>query len=198
LSVFMGTELQATAERVYLNTAVAEVVGDLRYARSLAVREGQTVQVALDPDRPGVTLYRSSDATQPVAPMRNLMNRGIRTIRSTGGRVLLFHPRGTSSTPTTLTLEDRRGVHRDGVVEGRLQDSGNEEDAVAGAGEYSAHQTLDGIIVTWTVRPDRPSLASSRTTTITVTAAWSDQGGRRHMVRLGMRRANPVFNGGSL
>src|SRR5437899_4256449 len=112
LSVFMGTELQATAERVYLNTAVAEVVGDLRYARSLAVREGQTVQVALDPDQPGVTLYRSSDATQPVAPMRNLMNRGIRTSRSTEGRVLSFHPRGTSSTPTTLTLEDRRGVQR--------------------------------------------------------------------------------------
>ena len=112
LSVFMGTELQATAERVSLNTAMAEVVGDLRYARSLAVREGQTVQVALDPDQPGVTLYRSSDATQPVAPMRNLMNRGIRTIRSTGGRVLSFHPRGTSATPTTLTLEDRRGVQR--------------------------------------------------------------------------------------
>ena len=112
LSVFMGTELQAVADQVYLNTAVAEVVGDLQYARSLAVREGQTIRVTLDPDHPGVTLYRSSDATQPVAPMRNLMNRGIRTIRSTGGRVLAFHPRGTSSTPTTLTLEDRRGVQR--------------------------------------------------------------------------------------
>ncbi len=76
------------------------------------MREGQTIRVALDPDRPGVTLYRSSDVTQPVAPVRNLMNRGIRTIRSTGGRVLEFHTRGTSSTPTTLTLEDRRGVQR--------------------------------------------------------------------------------------
>ena len=89
-------------------------------------------------------------------------------------------------------------LHRDGVVEGRLQDSGNEEDAVAGAGEYSGRQSLNGINVTWTVRPDRPTLASSRTTTITVTAAWSDQGGRRHMVRLGMRRANPVFGGGAM
>ena len=112
LSVFMGTELQAMADQVYLNTAVAEVVGDLRYARSLAVREGQTIRVALDPDHPAVTLYRSRDATQPVAPMRNLMNRGIRTIRSTGGHMLAFHPRGTTSTPTTLTLEDRRGVQR--------------------------------------------------------------------------------------
>jgi Tfp pilus assembly protein FimT len=112
LAVFLGTEFQALADQVYRDTAVAEVVGDLRYARSLAVREGQTIRVALDPDQPGVTLYRSSDATQPVAPMRNLQNRGIRTIRSTGGHVLSFHPRGTSSTPTTLTLEDRRGVRR--------------------------------------------------------------------------------------
>ena len=112
LSVLMGTELQAIADQVYLNTAVAEVVGDLRYARSLAVREGQTIRVALDPDQPAVTLYRSSNPIHTVAPVRNLMNRGIRTIRSTGGHVLAFHPRGTSSTPTTLTLEDRRGVQR--------------------------------------------------------------------------------------
>jgi len=112
LSVFLGTELQAVADQVYLNTAVAEVVGDLRYARSLAVREGQTIQDALDSDQPGVTLYRSRNSTQSVAPKRNLMNRCIGTIRSTGGDVLSFHPRGTSATPTTLTLEDRRGVQR--------------------------------------------------------------------------------------
>src|SRR2546427_8851419 len=112
VSVVIGQGVPAIAGQVYLNTAVAEVVGDLRYARSLAVREGQTIRVALDPNQPGVTLYRSSDVTQPVAPVRNLMNQGIRTIRSTGGRVLAFHPRGTSSTPTTLTLEDRRGVQR--------------------------------------------------------------------------------------
>ena len=76
------------------------------------MREGQTVQVALNPDQPGVTLFQSSDLTQPVAPTRNLMRRGIRAIRSTGGYLLSFRPRGTSATPTTLTLEDRRGVQR--------------------------------------------------------------------------------------
>src|SRR5207245_5144922 len=63
LSVFMGTELQAMADQVYLNTAVAEVVGDLRYARSLAVRVGQTIRDDLDPDRQGVTLSRYSVVT---------------------------------------------------------------------------------------------------------------------------------------
>ena len=111
-AVFMGTGLQAMADRVYLDTAVAEVVGDLRYARSMAVREEGVVQVAVDSGQPGVTLFRASNPGQPVAPTRNLMSRGIRAIRSTGGSLLSFHPRGTSATPTTLTLEDRRGVQR--------------------------------------------------------------------------------------
>ena len=112
LSLFMGTELQAMADRVYLETAVAEVVGDLRYARTMAVREGQPVQVAVDAEQPGVTLFRSSDSARPVAPTRNLKDRGVRMIRSSGGRLLSFHPRGTSATPTTLILEGRRGDQR--------------------------------------------------------------------------------------
>ena len=59
-------------------------------------------------------------------------------------------------------------------------------------------QTINGISVTWTVRPDRPSLVNSQTAMITVTASWSDQAGRRRMVRLGMRRANPIFSGGAV
>src|SRR3989449_7938820 len=34
LSVFMGTELQAMADQVYLNTAVGEGGGELRYRQS--------------------------------------------------------------------------------------------------------------------------------------------------------------------
>ncbi len=112
LSLFMGTELQAMADRVYLDTAVAEVVGDLRYARNMAVREGEPVQVAVDAEQLGVTLFRSSDLTRPVSPSRNLKDRGVRMLRSSGGRLLSFHPRGTSATPTTLTLEGRRGDQR--------------------------------------------------------------------------------------
>jgi len=83
----------------------------------------------------------------------------------------------------------------DGWLEVRLKDSGSAGDAVAGDGGYTARQAINGVMVTWAVRPDRPSLANSPMATITVTAAWSDQGGRRRTVRLGMRRANPVFSG---
>jgi Tfp pilus assembly protein FimT len=109
ISIFFGTGLEAMANRVYLETAVAEVLGDLRYARSLAAREGQTVHVAVDHERPEVTILRAGKAE---APPRNLGNRGIRAIHSTGGNLLSFSPRGTSATPTTLTLEDRRGTQR--------------------------------------------------------------------------------------
>jgi Tfp pilus assembly protein FimT len=109
ISVFFGTELEATANRVYLETAVAEVLGDLRYARSLAARDGQTVHVAVDHERPEVTILR---AGKPEAPPRNLEARGVRLIHSSGGNLIAFSPRGTSATPTTLTLEDRRGSQR--------------------------------------------------------------------------------------
>src|SRR2546426_10659608 len=83
LSVFMGTELQAMADQVYLNTAVAEVVGDLRFARSLAVREGQTIRGSLRPDPPGVTFYPYCVFPHAVAPVADPRKHGIRTIHLT-------------------------------------------------------------------------------------------------------------------
>src|SRR2546422_11742004 len=58
----------------------------------------------------------------------------------------------------------------DGLVVGRLEGSGSEGYAVAGDGEYTARQTINSVMVTWTVRPDRPSPAHSRTAMLTVTA----------------------------
>jgi prepilin-type N-terminal cleavage/methylation domain-containing protein len=84
-----------------------------------------------------------------------------------------------------------------GLPDTQLQDSGTGGDAVAGDGAYMARETVNGIMVTWTVRPDQPSLAFSRTTLITVTAQWMSRTGQSRKVRLGMKRANPVFSGGA-
>jgi hypothetical protein len=112
MSVFLGTELEALADRVRFDAAVTEVIGDLRYARTLAVREQQTVQVAVNQEQPGIAILRPGAPSEPVGPTKNLASRGVRTIRSSGGSLLSFSPRGTSATPTTLTLEDRRGARR--------------------------------------------------------------------------------------
>src|SRR3989441_12816926 len=77
LSVFMGTELQAMADQVYLNTAVAGVGGDFPYGRSRAKSEGQTIRCATVPHPPGTTASRANDVTQPVARVRRLMELGL-------------------------------------------------------------------------------------------------------------------------
>ncbi len=59
----------------------------------------------------------------------------------------------------------------------------------------SGNQTINGIALTWTVIPDRPNLADSRGALISVSAEWSGRGGQPRKVRLGMRKANPVFSG---
>ena len=59
----------------------------------------------------------------------------------------------------------------------------------------SGNQTVNGIVLTWTVLPDRPNLADSRSSMITVTAKWFVGKGQPRKVRLVMRRANPIFSG---
>ncbi len=62
LSLFLGSELQAMANRVFLDAAASEVIGDLQYARSLAVWERQAIQVIVNVEQPGITLYRAGDS----------------------------------------------------------------------------------------------------------------------------------------
>jgi type II secretory pathway pseudopilin PulG len=59
----------------------------------------------------------------------------------------------------------------------------------------SGNQTVNGIVLTWTVLPDRPNLGDSRGALIRVSAEWSGRGGQPRKIRLGMRKANPVFSG---
>lgn len=59
----------------------------------------------------------------------------------------------------------------------------------------SGNQTINGIVLAWTVDSDRPNLADSREALIGVSAEWSDRRGRLRTIRLGMRKANPVFSG---
>jgi len=55
----------------------------------------------------------------------------------------------------------------------------------------------NGILLTWSVRPDQPVLARSGVATIKVTAEWSDHRGRRRTIQSGMLRANPIYGGGA-
>lgn len=93
----------------------------------------------------------------------------------------------------TLLSDDRHGDGTSGVV---MKDCRTDDAKVAGDGELTACRTMNGILLTWSVRPDQPVLARSRAATIKVTAEWSDHRGRRRSIQLGVRRANPVYGGG--
>jgi type II secretion system GspH-like protein len=112
LAAALGVELQGMLDHVNLDAAAFEVITDLRYARSCAVRERRPVYVLLDQERLLLTVLREIDPPQPVRPGRDLGRQGVRSLRSTGGKLLSFNPRGTSATATTLTLEGRRGDQR--------------------------------------------------------------------------------------
>ena len=59
----------------------------------------------------------------------------------------------------------------------------------------SGNQTVNGIVLAWTVFPDQPNVADSRGALIRVSAEWPGRRGQPRKIRLGMRRANPVFSG---
>src|SRR5438067_1373986 len=100
LSLFLGTELQAMANRVSLDAAASELMGEMQYARTLAVWERQPIQIIVNAEQRSMTLYRASDLLHPIRPTRQLAKHGVAVVRSTGGTVLTFSPRGTSATAT--------------------------------------------------------------------------------------------------
>ena len=64
-----------------------------------------------------------------------------------------------------------------------------------GGGQFRGRQTIQGILMTFTVTPDNPVLIRSRATTIKVSTEWDDSRGQHRTVRFGLRRANPVYSG---
>ena len=64
LSLFMGTELQAMADRVYLDAAVAEVVGDLRRD------DRRSLQPGVQARRPSRDAHRRADRRRPRPVLR--------------------------------------------------------------------------------------------------------------------------------
>ncbi len=62
-------------------------------------------------------------------------------------------------------------------------------------GLFLGQQTIQSILLTYTLILDQPQLVRSSSATIKVTADWKDPEGRPRTVRFGLRRANPVYSG---
>jgi prepilin-type N-terminal cleavage/methylation domain-containing protein len=68
----------------------------------------------------------------------------------------------------------------------------------AGGGLFRGQQIIRGVLLTWTVCPDRGRLIDSPAVTVKVTAEQVNSRGFRRTIRFGMRRANPLYTGSVL
>ena len=83
----------------------------------------------------------------------------------------------------------------DGVPEMLMHDDGASGDRAAGDGIYSAAREQEGVLLTWTVAPNRAgSLQDSGYALIEARASYMTESGE-HEVRLATVRANPTFAG---
>jgi len=100
-----------------LKAAARTLVSDLRWARQLAIAQGQPVQIVLDPERERYRIERQSQPGIPIGWVRDLQDRRqgfgeIDLVGSSGGRILTFYPQGTTNSWTTITLKNRTGEQR--------------------------------------------------------------------------------------
>lgn len=100
-----------------LNAAARTLVSDLRWARQLAIAQGQPVQIVLDPERDRYQIEKQSQPGIPIGWVRDLQDRRqglgeIDLVGSSGDRILIFYPQGTTNSWTTITLKNRTGEQR--------------------------------------------------------------------------------------
>jgi hypothetical protein len=90
-----------------------------------------------------------------------------------------------------LLMDD---LDHDGVPEVVMHDDGADGDRMAGDGIYSARREQDGVMLMWTVAPNRGNLATSGFVVVEACASYRFDNGE-HEVRIATLRANPVLAG---
>jgi hypothetical protein len=84
----------------------------------------------------------------------------------------------------------------DGTPDVFMRDDGQAPDRQAGDGLYTAQAERDGIVLQWTVQPDRTGPAPTwGSAVITAGARYQVPQGRWHEVTVGTLRANPRYVG---
>jgi len=97
-----------------LEGAAQRLVSDLRLARQTAISEGVTTTVQLNPDEDSYILEKEI-GLQPIPfgfldykdPRQGFV--GVDLVESTKGNRLIFYPRGTTNSWTTITLQNGTG-----------------------------------------------------------------------------------------
>jgi hypothetical protein len=91
-----------------------------------------------------------------------------------------------------LLMDD---LDHDGLHELLMHDDGAQGDLIAGDGIYSAAREQEGVLLVWTVAPNRPGNLSDSGFVILEARATYMTGSGPHKVRVATVRANPAFAG---
>jgi hypothetical protein len=91
-----------------------------------------------------------------------------------------------------LLMDD---LDHDGVPEILMHDDGANGDRAAGDGIYSAAWEQAGVLLTWTVAPNRPGNLSSSGFVVLEARASYESGSGSQEVRVATVRANPMYAG---
>jgi len=102
---------------VQLSHASRSLVSDLRWARQMAVSQGEEIRLILDPVLDRYWIERASLPGIAVGSVRDLKDGsqgygGTDLVSSSNGNTIRFFPKGTTNTWTTITLQNDIGKQR--------------------------------------------------------------------------------------
>ena len=109
--VLSGPQWLALAARLDGRGVTAEVAGELRLARQLAIARQERIRVVFDGEG---TMMRTELHDGPPTLLRahHFAGRGTVLESSSNGLQIVFHPSGRSATATTIVLSDRNHKKR--------------------------------------------------------------------------------------
>ena len=107
LLAFAAESFRAMASRQQGHAVAAELAGELRAARFLAIARRERVRVVIDPESRRVRA-ESADTTGAVLRQYDYQGRGIFMEGPRDQTPVMFYPSGRAATPATITLRNAR------------------------------------------------------------------------------------------
>ena len=110
-------QLSHQSEHTRLSHASGSLISDLRWARQMAVNQGEEIRLVLDTITDRYWVERTTRPEIVVGTVRDFKDErqgygGIDLASSSNGDTIRFFPKGTTNTWTTITLRNNDGEER--------------------------------------------------------------------------------------
>ena len=109
--VLTGPQWLALAARLDGRSVTAEIAGELRLARQLAIARQERIRVVFDGAH-SIIRTELHDGLPTLLRVHHFAGRGTVLESLSNGPQIVFHPSGRSATATTIVLSDRKHKRR--------------------------------------------------------------------------------------